>query len=217
MLSLCLLLLLVYLTFLFKYRYLPRTNYVPACGEEEYLNRIPTVSWLEEGEGKAKKVTEYYRLVFRNMLPSGNERTLIGSIIPKKVTFINTCNGIAFQNERLPEGLIFSSLSFSIIFDFLVKISGKGLLATLLKDFPIIYGTKYDKALIVRCLTLTCLTNHYTELWESSYDAEFNEDSFTLTPPTPLSQRRGGSNEELLSPSPTRRGARGEGKRNRLE
>ena len=42
--------------------YLPRTNYLPACDSTEYQRRIPRVSWIEEGETEAKRVTEYYRL-----------------------------------------------------------------------------------------------------------------------------------------------------------
>nr|WP_197046251.1 N-6 DNA methylase [Planktothrix paucivesiculata] len=159
--------------------YLPRTNYIPACDESEYANRIPTVSWFEDEENKQNKVTDYYRLVFRGMLPPANERTLIGTIIPKKSAHTNAVRSYVFSNKLHSHFLILSSLTFSIVYDFLVKSTGKTNLHQTLDDFPIIYGTKFDDALIIRCLTLTCLTNHYAELWETSYKLEFNQDGWT--------------------------------------
>lgn len=38
--------------------YLPRTNYLPACSMDEYRSRIPSVSWIDDGELKPNKVTD---------------------------------------------------------------------------------------------------------------------------------------------------------------
>ena len=48
--------------------YLPRTNYVPACGAEEHQARTPRVAWCEPGEDEPRKVTDYYRLIHREMI-----------------------------------------------------------------------------------------------------------------------------------------------------
>lgn len=159
--------------------YLPRTNYIPACDEVEYLNRIPSVSWLEEGESKAKKVTEYYRFLNRKMLSQSGERTLISTIMPKKIAHIDGCFSVVFKD--LCNLLILDSLTLSLAYDFWVKITAKATLrGDLIRQFPLPeLSINTKKTLFVRALTLTCLTNHYAELWESSYDAEFNEDSFT--------------------------------------
>ena len=163
--------------------YLPRTNYIPACDEIEYINRVPTVPWVEDKEIKEKKVTEYYRLVFRNRLNPNQERTLINTIIPKNTAHINGVRSYAFINKLQSKFLIFSALTSSIPYDFLVKSTGKTNLNQTLDDFPIIYGIKYDSALIIRCLTLTCLTTHYAELWETSYTPDYNQDKWaTFTP-----------------------------------
>ncbi len=69
--------------------YLPRTNYVPACSESEYRARTPQVPWVEDGESKRRRVTEFYRLVNREMLSQSGERTFIASIFPPTwATFI---------------------------------------------------------------------------------------------------------------------------------
>ncbi|MHC5931616.1 Eco57I restriction-modification methylase domain-containing protein, partial [Nostoc sp.] len=168
--------------------YLPRTNYIPACDVNEYQKRIPTVLWFEKGTNLQKKVTEYYRLTFRVMLSKSGERTLISAIIPKKSAHINGCISYAFSEKNKQKLLILSALTFSLVYDFILKITGKSNLGKTLDDFPIIEGTKYDIALITRCLTLTCITSHYTELWETSYTYTHNQDNWTQSENSRLNQ-----------------------------
>ena len=157
--------------------YLPRTNYTIAKSKEECKEKLSKITWIDASQAKPKVVTDYYKIVARNMLPSSNERTLISSIIPKDVGYINTCSGLIFKDNKTL--LIFGSSLFSIIYDFFVKISNKGLLSTLLKDFPLLINTKYDNYLITRALSLNCLTVHYSELWEEMFNNEFKNDSWT--------------------------------------
>ncbi|MEZ2224743.1 Eco57I restriction-modification methylase domain-containing protein [Microcoleus sp.] len=159
--------------------YLPRTNYIPGCYTDEYQRRIPNVSWLEEKESVPKKVTDYYRLVFRGMLPSANERTLIGAIIPKNVSHTNAIRSYIFSKQIKHQFLMFGSLTCSIIYDFLLKTTGKSNLHQTLDDFPLVYGTDFDDSIIIRFLSLSSLTNHYAELWETCYIHEFNQDTWT--------------------------------------
>ncbi|BAY80322.1 hypothetical protein NIES25_68100 (plasmid) [Nostoc linckia NIES-25] len=159
--------------------YLQRTNYIPACDRNEYYRKIPSVSWIEEGENHPKKVTEYYRLIYRGMLPPSNERTLIGTIIPKNTTHTNACKSYAFSNRVTFKFLIFAALSYSVIYDFLVKLTGKSNLHQILDDFPIVYKNKFDNLLLIRLLTLSCITYYYSELWETCYQTEFQQDTWT--------------------------------------
>ena len=48
--------------------YLPRSNYRPMANKAEYLRRVPRVGWVEEGETAARPVTDYFRLVNREMI-----------------------------------------------------------------------------------------------------------------------------------------------------
>ena len=163
--------------------YLPRTNYTISCDIDEYHNHIYTKLEISEVKNKPIKITEYYRLVFRGMLSQSGERTLTGSIIPKQCVHTNSIRSYIFSDNFKLQGLILSALTSSIAYDFLVKSTGKSNLHQMLDDFPIIYCTKYDNALIIRCLILTCLTNHYAELWESNYTLEFNQDTWTKNDP----------------------------------
>ena len=107
--------------------YLPRTNYLPMTDRSVYQQRIPVVKWSEAEsviipwneltveervfhaphEGKPveverwrqKKVTEYFRLAFREMLAISGERTLLGAIIPKGSAHIHSVHSVAFKER----------------------------------------------------------------------------------------------------------------------
>ena len=163
--------------------YLSRTNYIPACNLNEYQNRISRVDWVEKGESKPKKATEYYRFVNREMLSQSGERTLISTIIPKGTGHVNTCLGTAFKSD---ENLLhFYSLAVSIPVDFRVKTTGMGHANTsLIEQLPILSSdSKYKYSLHLRALSLTCLTTHYAELWSSTYTPEFNQVTWTKQDP----------------------------------
>ncbi|HQQ66439.1 MAG TPA: hypothetical protein PLO55_09885 [Thermotogota bacterium] len=157
--------------------YLPRTNYLPACGAEEYQRRIPTVRWVEAGETRPKKVTEYYRVVYRAMLSIPGERTLVGSLVPKKSAHINGVRSYILKNAKYLVCLCASDLS--IPFDFLIRTIGKTNLHQLIDDLPLITDSIYEDLLISRALSLNCLTVHYRELWEELYTPAFREDAWT--------------------------------------
>ena len=149
--------------------YLPRTNYVPACGVDEYEARTPRVSWCEPGEDEPRKVTDYYRLVNREMVGPAAERTLIPAIIPRQVA-VTTCVTTAFRGTG--QMLDFAALSMSIVLDFLVRTAGAThVRLSQLRGLPILTedcDPRIRAALRIRALRLCCLTNHYADLW---YDA----------------------------------------------
>lgn len=158
--------------------YLPRSIYFPSCTIDEYKQRLPNVSWVEDGSYEPKKVTDYYRLIFRGMIGSWAERTLIGTIIPNNFTHINACKSYAFSTNISYKFILFGSLTCSIPYDFILKSSGRSNLQQTLDDFPIIYATFFDNNLITRFLSLSCITSHYASLWENSYLREFNQDNW---------------------------------------
>ncbi|MGF1614205.1 MAG: hypothetical protein ACFCVA_09915, partial [Gammaproteobacteria bacterium] len=148
--------------------YLPRTNYVPACDSTEYARRTPRVPWTEPGEPAPRRVTEYYRLINREMLSQSGERTFVTAVLPPGVGHVHTCFGIVLQNVETLLDLY--CLSVSVPVDFRVKSTGMGhanknvlsQLPLLVHDAPALRG-----ALYCRTLTLSCLTTHYADLWGS--------------------------------------------------
>jgi hypothetical protein len=188
--------------------YLPRTNYVPACDAGEYRRRTPHVPWTN-ALGEHPKVTDFYRLTHRSMLPPTNERTMITALMPKNISNINTATTTVFKaKERL---ISFLGTSFSIPIDFLIKSTGKPKAdGSLLRIIPII---EENRRISLRTLQLTCLTSHYAELWEdvmSGPDSPLttSHSSLTWAKSDPRLQRPGSplatSHSPLATPTWTR-------------
>ncbi|KAE9685609.1 hypothetical protein GP718_12185 [Escherichia coli] len=151
--------------------YLPRTNYIPACDAQEYAKRIPRVSWTELSEDEPRKITDYYRLVFRKMLSQSGERTLISSIVIPDCAHIFSCVSVAFKNDKDLLGL--TSLLLSITSDFYVKSTGKANLTPGEIEKISILQNK-SEGLFSRTLSLSALCTDYSKLWQSCYTPDFN-------------------------------------------
>lgn len=151
--------------------YLPRSNYLPDCGIEEYPRRISRVTWSEPSEiGPLlpKRVTEYYRFVNREMIGPSSERTLICGILPKGVAHINTCLSTSFMNDR--DMLDYYAMCLSVPVDYRVKNTGMGHAnTTLINQLPVLDNGLYRSALHVRALALNSLTTAYADLWRSCF------------------------------------------------
>jgi hypothetical protein len=180
--------------------YLPRTNYRPMADKAEYLRRTPQVSWTEEvmvqmhwgdmspeeadrsgeyGEWPRtinRPVTDYYRLVNREMIGSSSERTLITTLMPPGAAHINTLLGHAFKDARELSGAM--AYTQSLLADFRVKSTGMGHAnTTLVGQLPI--PMSWQPGVVLRALSLNCLTTYYAPLWEEVYDIAFTEQQWS--------------------------------------
>jgi len=134
--------------------YLPRTNYVQACSNTEYLKRTP--HW------HSRPVTDFYRYINRTMIAPNGERTLVPAIIPPGAAHIDLAFSIAFQDEKLL--LQAAGLWASLPIDSLVKSTGKThARLDVLGQLPL--GEPLP-TICFRALQLNCLTNHYADLWD---------------------------------------------------
>lgn len=150
--------------------YLPRTNYRPMPDRVEYLRRTPRVSWLEPGETQGRPVTEFFRLVNREMIGPSSERTLITTLMPPGAANINTLLVNSFEDSRELVGAL--AFTQSLLADFRVKSTGMGHAnSTLVGQLPI--PTEWRPDIVARALALNCLTTHYAPLWEEVYDVDF--------------------------------------------
>ncbi|NOG30571.1 hypothetical protein HLB35_00145 [Halomonas sp. TBZ9] len=162
--------------------YLPRTNYVPACDPATYCDRTPTVPWVEEGEHRPKRVTEYYRLVNREMIGPSSERTLMTAIIPQGAAHINTCLCTAFRSDQTM--LDYYSMTLSVVLDYRVKSTGMGHANTsLINQLPVLSDNRVREALHVRALALVSITHHYAVLWQSNWQDSFRQQQWATRAP----------------------------------
>lgn len=160
--------------------YFPRSNYRPNCSAIEYAGRVPQVKWVEVGEVGPKPVTAYYRIVQRRQLSQSGERTLTAAIAPKAVAHIHPVISTTFKNDVCM--VSFAGMCMTLVYDFLVKSTGKGdLYESTLRLFPIEMNPSV--AFIVRILALNCLTNHYAELWQSCWKTGFIDSGWASTDP----------------------------------
>ena len=159
--------------------YLPRTNYIPDCSEEEYRRRTPAVPWSDTDPNSAKtlpakKFTDFYRSVSRRALSQSGERTLIASISPKSCGHIDGVLSITFRDT--PNLLAFVAGNCSLPIDFWVKSTGKSdCRMDLAQQLPLLTA---HSALITRALALNCLTTHYADLWTECWDDAFRDEQW---------------------------------------
>ena len=162
--------------------YLPRTNYLPACDPATYRARTPRVPWVEEGEQRKRLVTEYYRIVNREMIGPSSERTLTTAIIPKGAAHINTCLCSAFKSEKTM--LDYFSMTLSVVLDYRVKSTGMGHANTsLINQLPVLTDDRVRGALHIRALGLVSITSYYADLWQSNWQDSFRQQHWATREP----------------------------------
>lgn len=154
--------------------YLPRTNYRPLEDRDEYLRRIPRVSWIEDGEILAKPVTDYFRYVQRRRISTSMERTLATILAPPGPAHVHTVLSLTFR--KTSELISFTGISHSVVSDFFVKSTGLGdLYDSTLSRLPYFESSR----VAVRTLALNCLTTHYAPLWQELYTPAFTEEGWS--------------------------------------
>ena len=123
-----------------------------------------------------RPITSRSRYVVRRRGQPANERTLISAMMPPGATHIHPVFSLAFLDEQ--QGAVFAASSTSILFDFMVRVSGKSdIYESTLQAMPMLA----DEGALIRGrgLRLFCLTTHYASLWQDGFASEIVADSFT--------------------------------------
>jgi hypothetical protein len=159
-------------------------NHDYQINSEDFHSRFGEVRITQGDPGKKikrlpKPLTARYRYINRKRVQSSNERTLVPSVLAKGVSHVNAAAyTICLDDER--ESLLFSAGASSIIFDFFVKVTGRGdIIGGVVDSLPIITSDLFKKKIIARYLRLICTTKIYAELYESCFELSFLTDSFT--------------------------------------
>jgi hypothetical protein len=145
--------------------FLPRSNYRPMLNRNEYLDRMPRVDWAADYSPDKQYASSFYRIIFRAMISSALERTLIAAIIPPEVGHINGVQGNSFRSNL--DLCNVAIITCSLISDFYVKTTGRGNLHGTWKTLPRI---SKNVTSISRILCLNCLTSSYSELWADVFE-----------------------------------------------
>lgn len=157
-----------------------RTNYVPLNVEPGYEQIIRgfIIGKDDDGIPQSDNWFDYYKLGFRKMLSIAGERTLTGAIFPPKTSHIGGVISIIFKEESL---LVESmGLVSSIVIDFFMKtIGASNLYESRIKAFPLGISEIYKSQLASRTLTLNCVNNYYSDLWERNWNDDFKKDTWS--------------------------------------
>jgi hypothetical protein len=151
--------------------YLARTNYTISAENTQ----IGIDGLVSKVLGEETKWLNANKLVFSKMLNTSSERTLQPSLLHSKSSHVNSVVSVVLRLEEL---IRFGSLCSSIIFDFLIKSTGKAnLYDELIRNIPFPnLHEHYNRLLNCRFLILNCLNSHYSEIWEMSWQEAFKED-----------------------------------------
>jgi hypothetical protein len=135
-----------------------------------------TVYKLNKGINLNIDNVNHYRNARRKLVDLNAERSLATVIISPGVKHINGIISEYFSNYK--DLIIFTGLTNSIIFDFLVKVIGKGNLTNdVIRSLP--FFNKHTRYIRSRVLRLNCLSRDYAKLWELCFLKSFVEDEFS--------------------------------------
>ncbi|MEU5456175.1 class I SAM-dependent DNA methyltransferase [Streptomyces globisporus] len=140
---------------------IPVANYIRACDSPRYVNGQDRWNGLP--------YTQYYRLAWRSMVPSSNERSLFAALIPPGPAHVNTVQSMALADNRLT--VLNSGFWAALPLDYLLRITGRSHLQVAeakkmpapRPDHPLV------AALLLRTLRLNCQTDAYAPLWRELF------------------------------------------------
>lgn len=153
-------------------RVVPVTNYERACSADVY--RAAQDVW------DGRPYTAYYRLAWRVMIPSSNERSLFAALFPPGPAHVDAVHTLALENNR--NTALSAGFWAALPLDYILRITGRSHLRNAeVNVLPAPDPTHpLAAALLLRTLRLNCLTDAYTSLWEELYAHQWRQDRWAV-------------------------------------
>ncbi|MEV5641265.1 type II restriction endonuclease subunit M [Streptomyces flaveolus] len=149
---------------------IPRTNYASAR-HSGALIETQHLWWGERENG-------FYRAFWRRMVDPITERTLQAAIFPPGPTHVDAVNSMAFPDSRSTSLTV--GVWSSIPLDYLVKITGSSKVnIDFAQKFPAPLSHPLTTPLLLRTLSLNCLTRDYAPLWNELFEPAWLADRWT--------------------------------------
>jgi hypothetical protein len=151
---------------------IPVTAYKPAGDRARY--DADYTQW-ESGPARA-----HYRVAWRSMAASVNERTLIPALIPPGAAHPNGVFSVGRPQASCESLCVVSGFLSSLIVDFAVRAEPKsGIYLPTINRLPVLVDHPLQAALVIRTLRLNCVTEAYADLWHDVYREVFSADRWT--------------------------------------
>jgi hypothetical protein len=161
---------------------LPRAEYVRAADLVTY--EAAKDLWMDSREpGRLRPYTDFFRLVWRRMIPDNTDRSLFAALIPPGATHIDGIFSMTMPSNH--ETALVSGLWSSLPFDYILRITGLTNLHT--SDAQMMPMPASDAPLaiplLLRALRLNCLTTAYADLWAELYNDAWRDETWTVAWP----------------------------------
>jgi hypothetical protein len=124
--------------------------------------------------GPARK---YFRVAWRCITQSANERTLMPAIIPPGSTHVDFIFS-AGMPQNLESLCVLEGFLSSLLADFSVRVAPGHIRSATVNRLPISIDHRLQMELVVRVLRLNCVTNAYAELWRDVHSDAFAVDQW---------------------------------------
>ncbi|MEV4531897.1 class I SAM-dependent DNA methyltransferase [Streptosporangium sp. NPDC049304] len=153
----------------------PGTSYRRAADLETY--RAAQDRW------DGRRYTDFYRVVWRQMIPSDTERSLFPALIPKGPAHIHGVRSMVLSNDR--ETALVAGFWAALPIDYVVRIGSRANLdvseaGIMPAPEP---GHPLAEPLLLRTLRLNCLTEAYRDLWSGLYQDSWQAEEWAVTWP----------------------------------
>jgi hypothetical protein len=161
---------------------LPRSEYSRAADIDRY--RGAQDKWPDPREpDRARPYTDFYRLIWRRMIPDDTDRSLFSAIYPPGPAHVHTVHSLAMRENR--GTALVAGFWAGVPLDYIQRITGTTDLQTtntMKLPAPSAEHPLAD-SLLLRILRLNCLTAAYTSLWEELYEGTWCDDSWVVAWP----------------------------------
>ncbi|MBQ0978115.1 Eco57I restriction-modification methylase domain-containing protein [Micromonospora sp. M61] len=157
-------------------RVIPRTTYVRACPEDEFL--------ASQDLFGNDRYTSHYRLAWRRMIdPKSTERSLFAAIIPPGPTHVHLIHSLSFEDPA--KLALTSGFWSSIVMDYLLRVTGRANLGVAEVNWMPAADADHPLAgdLLLRTLRLNCLTSDYAALWSRLFDPGWSQQRWAASWP----------------------------------
>jgi len=151
---------------------LPRSEYALATDVETY--RDAQEQWLDFRDMTTHPCTDFYRVMWREMVPHNTDRSLFPAIYPPGPAHIHAVRSLAMPSNR--DTVLVAGFLAAIPLDYMLRIAG-------IEHFDVAHARSMPAPdgnhplavpLLLRTLRLNCLTTAYADLWAELYKDEWH-------------------------------------------
>ncbi|MFF2662067.1 Eco57I restriction-modification methylase domain-containing protein [Kitasatospora sp. NPDC058032] len=124
-----------------------------------------------------RSYSKFWRVIWREMIPSDTERSLFASLIPVGVAHVHTARSSALPTKA--ETVLVAGFFAALPLDYLLRAANRRMDVTDARSMPApSKGHPLASALLLRTLRLNCQTNAYAPLWAELYDEAWRQDTW---------------------------------------